>query len=252
MTNVYQAPKAELSENSNSSDLGSIEKGIAGEYNLDIGNVLSEAWRRTKGAKLTMNIALSIYTFIILIGISFAFIPLFIEVSSGSNPEASFSSSIIIGYAIYFVVILLAIPMIAGLFIMGIKRATDQDISVGLMFRYYRKLIPMLLLVIVSGIFIEIGFLFLLIPGIYLSIAYCLATPLIADKNLSFWSAMETSRKAVTQKWFTVFGIIFLILIINIIASIPLGIGLIWSMPMSFIAMGIIYRNMFGVESTSV
>jgi uncharacterized membrane protein len=251
MTNIYQSPEADLSENSHPSTLGSIENGKIGQYRLDVGEVISEAWSLTKGCKLTFNVALGIYTVIIIVGMILAFAPLINAVSDESVPQDSLGTSIFQVYAIYFAVILLVMPMMAGLFMMGLKRATDQDVSIGIMFSYYRKLIPILLLMIVSGILIEVGFLLLLIPGIYLCIAYSLSMLLIADKNLSFWSAMETSRKAITHKWFTVFGVMVLLWVINVIGMIPLGIGLIWTLPMTFVAFGIMYRNIFGVESPS-
>ena len=43
-----------------------------------------------------------------------------------------------------------------------------------------------------------------------------------------------------------------LIAIINVVALIPLGIGLIWSVPFSVIAFGILYRDIFGCEEQTL
>jgi len=36
------------------------------------------------------------------------------------------------------------------------------------------------------------------------------------------------------------------------VSMIPLGIGMIWTMPMMLICYGILYRNMFGVEGKTL
>ena len=61
------------------------------------------------------------------------------------------------------------------------------------------------------------------------------------------WQALEASRKAITQHWFKVFGLFLLLGLITLISAIPLGIGLVWSIPLFVIAMGVLYRTIFGV-----
>ncbi len=95
-----------------------------------------------------------------------------------------------------------------------------------------------------------LGFLLLILPGIYLVVAYMLAIPLAAEKNLNSWKALEVSRKAITHKWFKTFGLFLMIWLILIISILPLGIGLIWTVPWAVNAIGILYREIFGVEAT--
>ena len=55
------------------------------------------------------------------------------------------------------------------------------------------------------------------------------------------------SCKAITQHWFKVF---FLFLTMNIvvwISMLPLGIGLIWTIPMFIVMIGVLYNRIFGV-----
>jgi len=91
-----------------------------------------------------------------------------------------------------------------------------------------------------------IGFLLLVLPGIYLSIAYVFALPLIADKGLDVWEAMELSRKAVTKNWFKVFGLMLLLGLIFGLGALTLGIGLIWAIPLMFVTLyGLLYPLIF-------
>jgi uncharacterized membrane protein len=72
------------------------------------------------------------------------------------------------------------------------------------------------------------------------------------DKNLAAWEAMETSRKATGKHWFGIFGFGIVIALINMATVFTLFIGLIWTIPLSVIAYGILYRNMFGCSETSI
>jgi hypothetical protein len=46
-----------------------------------------------------------------------------------------------------------------------------------------------------------------IVPGVYLFVAWLFSLPLVMDKRLEFWSAMEASRRVVTRVWFEVFGL---------------------------------------------
>jgi uncharacterized membrane protein len=95
-----------------------------------------------------------------------------------------------------------------------------------------------------------IGYCLFILPGLYLSIAYFLVIPLIVEKNMSIWQAMETSRKAINHVWFSIFGLFLVFTLLSIAAIFTLGIGYIWLFPMMIISYGVIYRTIFGIESS--
>jgi uncharacterized membrane protein len=97
------------------------------------------------------------------------------------------------------------------------------------------------------SILVMLGFLLLVIPGIYLAVATFFALQLVADRQLGPWQAIKTSIKATTHNWFPIFLILLALSLIMAVSCIPLGIGLIWTLPLLFIAKGILYRNIFGV-----
>jgi hypothetical protein len=82
---------------------------------------------------------------------------------------------------------------------------------------------------IVSGLLSMLAtFCCLILPGIYLFVAWLFAIPLVADKRFEFWTAMELSRKVVTKVWFEIFGLFILAslpaLLVGIGASLKVGI----------------------------
>ncbi len=243
MSDVYQTPESNLVQQSdyNDSEYGSIEDAITGNYKFEIGEVISEAWNKTKGAKGTFFLAF-IMAYFSLIAVVVVTMSIF-----GALDLVGIGSVVM-----QVTVNLISLPLCAGMFIMGIKRSVHAPIQVTNVFGYFNKSLKLFGAMILINIFIIIGYLLLILPGIYLTVAYMMAIPLIAEKNIGVWEAMETSRKAITKKWFSFLLFMILMGIIIIISSIPLGIGLIWTFPLCLIAYGIIYRNMFGISSETL
>ena len=98
---------------------------------------------------------------------------------------------------------------------------------------------------LLMAVLVVAGFFLLVLPGIYLSIAYSFAPYLITEKNMGVWEAMETSRKAITQYWWRYFGLMLIAALLIIVGSIPLLVGLIWVLPIVGIATGEVFAATF-------
>lgn len=241
MNDIYSTPESELSPESSGSEFGSVENALAGNYTLDFGETLSEAWSLTNGAKLQLLIA--------------AVLAFFISGAVNAVSTGIFESILgPLGGALVaqIAAALVTTPLFVGLTLLGIRRASNAEIKATSIFNNYDKVIPLFLTYLIMYVLIIIGFILLVIPGIYLSVAYTSALVLAAEKGMSPWQALETSRKAITHKWFTVFGLYIVMSIICGLSAIPLLIGLVWTIPMFVIVSGIIYRNVFGVEKQTL
>jgi uncharacterized membrane protein len=75
-----------------------------------------------------------------------------------------------------------------------------------------------------------------------------MTVPLIVDRKMSPWQAMEASRKAIHGEWWKFFGLFIVMGIIFMISSLPLGLGFIWTWPMFVVLGGVVYRSLFGIE----
>ncbi|HXC99095.1 MAG TPA: GYF domain-containing protein [Verrucomicrobiae bacterium] len=90
-----------------------------------------------------------------------------------------------------------------GIYLLFLKRLRGQPAGLGDAWsgfgeHFVQLLIAGILMVVLTGL----GLCFCAVPGIYLSIAWMFSVPLIVDKELQFWDAMELSRKVVTKRWF--------------------------------------------------
>lgn len=250
MSDIYKTPESELNKQLPVGNYGSLEKGIAGDYEFSIGGTISEAWEKTSGAKGTMMLAGFLYL-VVMMAVSFGMQFLMMAVFPTDNNS---SQGVIIGSVLVQQIILnlIVMPMAMGLFIIGLRRSVNAPISVSSIFDYFPKAVTLLLTMLLFYIMVIIGLVLLVVPGIYLMVAYFMAMPLVVEKGLSPWQALEASRKAVSKHWFGFLGFYIAMLIIMLVSMLPLGIGLFWTMPMFLIAWGIMYRNMFGCEAKTV
>ncbi|MFV8780878.1 hypothetical protein ACNKU7_00515 [Microbulbifer sp. SA54] len=241
MSDIYNAPQAELTEaSSDASNFGSIPKALAGDYRVAIGDTLSEAWQRTGGNKGTIWLGVILYT---LATIAISVIAAMITGQSLTDPSENGG---VAGILSDLIVLAATAPLSAGLIMIGIKIARDETVSGTEVFAHFDKMLPLAIGMVLMYLLIAVGLVLLVLPGIYLAIGYLMMTPLIVDKNMGPWQALETSRKAVTKHWFAIFGFGIVVFLVYLAGFLALLIGLIWAIPLMSIAYGVLYRNMFG------
>ncbi|SHM57206.1 hypothetical protein [Phytopseudomonas punonensis] len=243
ISNPYAVPSSQLQEAPSGDQALSIEQALSRGYDFTISGLLSEAWQLTKGTKgiiiggfVVFYLAIFVASFIIggVLGIFSMFSENLVLIIISQLLTTIFASAV-------------SYPFIAGLNMIGIRRAAGQPFSFNEIFSHFGRTLPLLGVAVLMMLLIYLGMILLLIPGIYLAVAYMLAIPLVVERGLSPWQAMEASRKAITQHWFKVFGLFLLLGLIVSISAIPLLIGLVWTIPLFVVAMGVLYRTIFGV-----
>lgn len=222
---------------------GNMQEGIAAPYDFTISEVFKEAWGRTSGFKGPVLVAVLII-FLALAAISFGTI-LVMGFFNMIDPALA----TILASVFNFIISMASYPICAGILMMGLYRSIDATVEFNMAFAYFSYSLPIIIATFFSSLLVVLGFMLLVLPGIYLSIAYVFTLQLIIEKDMDFWQAMETSRKAVHQHWFKIFFIYALVGIIYLISLIPLGLGLIWALPFFVALHGVLYRRIFGIDS---
>ncbi|HXC36015.1 MAG TPA: DUF4339 domain-containing protein [Candidatus Acidoferrales bacterium] len=93
-------------------------------------------------------------------------------------------------------------------------------------------------------------FVLCVIPAVYLTVNLSFVLPLIIDKEMDFWTAIKTSWRMVHKHWFTLFGLLFLIGLINIVGVCLCCIGVFFTFAFTTAASMFAYETIFG-ESRS-
>src|SRR6266404_4395388 len=89
--------------------------------------------------------------------------------------------------------------MNAGLYLIFLHLIRGQSASIGEVFAGFSSFPQLLLVGMITTLLSSIGMCICVLPGVYLVVAWIFSVPLVADKRLEFWSAMELSRKVVTR-----------------------------------------------------
>jgi uncharacterized membrane protein len=159
--------------------------------------------------------------------------------------------AIVFGIAslIPFAGLLVSGPLVAGFYHLVIKAhrgATPaySDLTAG-----FNYLAPLVLATFVTSIITSLGFLLFVLPGIYFAIAYGMTTLIIFDQGLRFWQGMETSRQLITTHFGDYFAFVLLALVLNIVAAIPAGLGLLISIPLTLAAQYCFYRRVMDQQT---
>ncbi len=213
------------------------------EYDFDIIEMIKEGWNRIEGVK---GLFLSTFAVYIVVAIIVQIVLGIFFPSPPPPAQPNLLNQQIVTILSYPVLM----PLIVGVIMLAIHYSRGEPIAFNSIFNYYHLTGKLALAGLLIYIMTIIGFVLLILPGIYLSIAYVFTLPLIADKGMGVWDAMELSRKAVTKHWFKVFGLFFLLSLIMTLGALVLGIGLIWAVPLLFVTLyGLLYPLIFdGVE----
>ncbi len=119
--------------------------------------------------------------------------------------------------------------LFGGLYVVMLNRIRGRPASIGDLFSGFNRGFGQLLLAgFLTHLLTKIGlFCCLIVPGLYLYIAWTFSIPLVADRRLEFWSGMELSRKVATRVWFEMLGLTILIFLpfiaVNIFAQVKIS-----------------------------
>ncbi|SRR5260221_1553901 len=134
----------------------------------------------------------------------------------------------------------------AGLFKYYLKLIRGESAGIGDAFSGFGACTGQLVLLsVVQMVLVLIGYALCLIPGIYLAVAWYFAIPLIIDKQMGFWEAMELSRKMVSKHWFLIFGFLIVYGLLVLAGLIACCVGIFVTMPIGFAALMYAYETIF-------
>lgn len=272
---------------------------LQGKYQFSIKAIFDEAWERSNGFKVTywgglMLFACSAIAIVAVVVVLSVIVGTLLGGSFDPNIEQykTFSEflygpmgpMIIVGVILFFLAMPFLLSLGAGLWMIGIHRAANNPSRAMMVWGYFHTKINLFkawffvwTLTFIANIIMRIpdrinysttelilGLLALLVGVVmytYVSVSYALYKPLIVEKKLSSWQALESCRRAISSHWFKV---AIFIALISLIIGIPviivvvlsealhwmflvLALVLIWLAPFGLLAMSILYREIFGI-----
>ena len=254
-----QVPPAYLPE----SHAGLPRETLDRDYDLDIGLCLSSSWDLLKNN----------------FGLIFGGVAIYLLVQGGLSMLAQIP---FIGILLSVVSLVVTGPLTAGVYYFLLKNIRHQPSDIGDIFAGFRICFGQLILgyIVVAlftflaalpgGVIMAIpiyqlvhhqgvpgllviwaclGFIVLLIPVMYLSVSWFLTLPLIIDRQMEFWPAMAASRRMVGKHWWSVFGLLVVCGLVNVVGFIACCVGVFVSAPLAFGAMMYAYETIFSTTT---
>jgi len=125
-----------------------------------------------------------------------------------------------------------------------LKLVDGQKAEFQELWAYPQYLLRMVGASIVYGLIVVAGLILLVVPGIYLALRLQFYSYYIIDKNAGAIDSLKMSWKATEGNVINIFLFELLLIGINILGAIALVVGLLITIPVSFIAVTLLYRKL--------
>ena len=140
-------------------------------------------------------------------------------------------------------------PLCGGANYLFLKRIRNQPAQFSDCFAGFTlAFLPLFLGFLVMYVLGVIAFFCCVIPCIYLVVSWSFALPLIIDKKLEFWPAMELSRKVVGQHWWKVFGLLLVNVLLTCLGFLLCCVGVFVTAPISRAMTLYAYEDIFSSQ----
>lgn len=157
----------------------------------------------------------------------------------------------------YLAMLLGLIPNgITGIFggaimVMGAKEARGEPVAFADLFGGFPYALPLFLATILQSFAIYAGFLCLIIPAIYVMGALCFTQILVIDRKMGPVEAMGASFNALKSDAWLMFLLLFVSALAAFLGYCLCLVGILFSMPIYFITLGLAYNTYFPVQRPS-
>lgn len=143
--------------------------------------------------------------------------------------------------------LLLGGPVITGYYIVSQLISNDRPVELPDFFKSFDKYIPLLILNLFVALVVFLGFLLLIIPGIYFAVSYLFAHFFVWYYDVDPTEAASLSRKTVSGN----FGQILLLCLvlggINLLGVLAFGVGVLLTLPFTYCVVYAAFDDIIGI-----
>ncbi len=237
-----------------------------------ISYILNHAWECTRGAKWPIW-ATALMLIVVTIGVG-----IIANILFGTHPSG-------LNYWVDYIITptvtnILSAPLVAGLYMVAIKRTRNEAINATSGYQYFPSFIPTAITLVIISIVSSIPLLIVNWPPIARELGHSLATanlvtvllaalvytfwfiaiPLVTDKKQNPQQALAHSFRLISPVWLKTYGLIMVIYFFLIVSLLPFAIGFllhnilviylgaiiliaiaIWLLPFIFMVPGVVY-----------
>jgi uncharacterized membrane protein len=148
--------------------------------------------------------------------------------------------------------IIISPPLTSGFFLVANRISRGVEVTFSNYFEGFSYWGIVIVTSLISGILTFFGILALVIPGIYLAVAFMFGIPFALFSGLDFWASLELSRRLITMNWWKFFGFVIVLVGLNILGLVFFFVGLLVTIPVSYFAIYSVFEELTADALTEV
>lgn len=139
---------------------------------------------------------------------------------------------------------LVGIAFAIGATHLALKFSNYEPVQLSDFFTKQNLFITFLLAAFLGGLAVFLGLIAFIIPGIFIAVRFSLYNYFIVDKNEGITESLTRSWNTVKGASWKVLGFFLLNILINMLGALLLGVGLLFTYPITKIATALLYRTL--------
>jgi uncharacterized membrane protein len=167
------------------------------------------------------------------------------------NPFSTFTPVMIVGTIVLSLVNIVIVALVSSsLYRLAIKQVRGENIELSDAFKFGDNIGNVIITNLLVGVITTIGTILCYIPGIIAALGTTMALPLAVDRGLNGTDPVTKSWEKLKGQLGNMFVLALVLGLIMMVSIIPLGLGLLVTTPLYFVALAIVYRDLFDTEPT--
>jgi uncharacterized membrane protein len=143
-------------------------------------------------------------------------------------------------------------PLTVGFHRYTMKKIFNRPTEIGDMFKGFDFFLPAFVATLLISLFVSIGVVLCIIPGLIVAAMYKFTYLFILDKRMDFWPAMQASHEVVKNDYLGYTLFMLALAGINILGALCCIVGLFVTIPLSIVAITVAYQEVVGFEQRTV
>ncbi len=143
-----------------------------------------------------------------------------------------------------FISVLISPSLTAGFFLVANRISRGVEVEFSSFFEGFSYWGILTVTSLVSGILTFLGILALILPGIYLAIAFMFGGPFALFSGRDFWTSLELSRRLITRNWWNFFGFMVVLIGLNILGFLFFFVGLLVTILVSYYSVYAVFEEL--------
>lgn len=214
---------------------------LSGHYHFDLKSLFSQGWELCKSNMPSILLAAAV-TLALAVFLTVSVLAWFDIRNPADIAEE-------IRLVLDIILIFLTAPLVTGIMMMGLHASVGQRVKATDVFNFLPISLWLAIGSLMISVLVQAGLFLFILPGLYAAIASSFTLMIIAEKGYRPSQALLLSIKMVNRYWLDFIKLYAVFMLLFVASVLVMGIGLIWTVPLYYNVKGIIYRDLFGVNT---